>query len=269
MIGSHSEQLEACYTEYSIIITGLQPDTEYCYQGIIYDVDSDKRDIGDARSFTTLPSSSSNPFAAWKFDKGYGQEAADSSGNGHRGQLGSGTGTDNRDPSWVTGISGQALQFAGDDYVYVPYGNDAGLGLDTEQLTIDVWVKCTDVNHNQTIVSSKTGDTSEGTLWVFRNSNDGLRFKYNNGSWSSAYFTDWDFFDGYDGAWVHIVITADYNTGELKFYRNNTLDYENDMGTSAIGPNKSELWIGRYNNWLYGFEGIIDEVKIYESIVQP
>lgn len=52
----------------------------------------------------TRPDSEPNLVGYWDFDEGSGQEAADSSGNGNDGTLGSGPGIDNSDPNWVDSV---------------------------------------------------------------------------------------------------------------------------------------------------------------------
>ncbi len=57
--------------------------------------------------------------AEWRFDDGAGQTLADTSGNGHHGQLGSTAGADANDPSWAANPA--RLEFDGiDDRVEVP-----------------------------------------------------------------------------------------------------------------------------------------------------
>lgn len=62
--------------------------------------------------------------AEWRFDEGAGQVLTDYSGNGHHGQLGSTTGADAADPTWIA----QGLSFDGGDRVDLPAA--APLGID-------------------------------------------------------------------------------------------------------------------------------------------
>jgi hypothetical protein len=52
----------------------------------------------------------------YKFDEGAGQVLTDYSGNEQHGQLGSSSGTDNQDPTWVDG----GLSFDGGDQIIIP-----------------------------------------------------------------------------------------------------------------------------------------------------
>jgi hypothetical protein len=56
-------------------------------------------------SVPTAPfAADANTLGLWSFDAGSGQTAADESGNGNNGRLGSGTGADSADPTWVAGF---------------------------------------------------------------------------------------------------------------------------------------------------------------------
>ncbi|MGC9329660.1 MAG: LamG-like jellyroll fold domain-containing protein, partial [Candidatus Hinthialibacter sp.] len=75
--------------------------------------------------------------AHWTFDEGEGTVAADSSGQGRNAEIWAG------DPQWVDGVLGTALEFDGDDGLYVPgwYGI-AGAA----PRTIMCWIKSTATN---------------------------------------------------------------------------------------------------------------------------
>jgi hypothetical protein len=74
----------------------------------------------------------------WPLAEGRGQTAYDWSGRGNHGTLGSTTGVDANDPSWIKGIFwGSALRFGGDDFVKIP----ASSALELQEFTISLWTR--------------------------------------------------------------------------------------------------------------------------------
>ncbi len=74
----------------------------------------------------------------WPMNEGKGQTIYDWSGNGNNGTLGSTSGTDDNDPSWIKGVFfGSALRFDGNDFVRIPDSSD----LESQNLTVSAWVR--------------------------------------------------------------------------------------------------------------------------------
>jgi len=89
---------------------------------------------GDIWSFKTLPYitiTDPNLLGWWKLDEGSGVMALDGSGYGNHGTL-------IRDPQWVTGHDGDALEFDGAG-TYVDCGNDTTFDI-TDEITLEAWV---------------------------------------------------------------------------------------------------------------------------------
>ena len=107
--------------------------------------------------------------AHWEFDDGSGTNAVDSSGNGHDGTL-------QGDPQWVDGMIGSgALSFDGSDGL-VDVGHDESLSM-TDDLTITVWVKVSDLSTFYFLVckqpSGTAGDNYPGNYEFRTESNTG------------------------------------------------------------------------------------------------
>ena len=96
--------------------------------------------------------------AHWAFDDGAGITAVDSSGNGHDGTL-------QGDPQWVAGMIGSgALSFDGSDGL-VDVGHDESLSM-TDELTITVWVKVSDLSTFYFLVCKQPSGTAGDTQTV-------------------------------------------------------------------------------------------------------
>ena len=188
--------------------------------------------------------------AHWRFDDGAGNTATDSVGNAHPGTIG---GTAN----WVAGQAGRALDFDGStNYV--------------------------DIQGDNPIVSG----TFSLTMWVYARNipfTTGNRMPLSNDSWvdraihvhimpeTSIFKIDTK--NGTDissstvlqaDQWYHVAGTLD-SIGESKIYINGVLD---NSATGAgreyiIGPAN----IGAYQNSSRFFDGMIDDVRIYNHIL--
>lgn len=191
-------------------------------------------------------SSQPDPIAYWNFDEGSGTVAADTSDSAtqHSGTLGG-------DPQWVTGRMGTALEFDGaGDYVTVPHHTEMGFG-PADAFTVMVWAKPTGANAGWRGIVSKSRGSSP--YWEMR---------FDNGTWR---------FNGEAGAtgshdkWQHVTIVQDPSDGteKRKVYINGSR-----MGAvnSLIGQSGTgNLYIGAADPTFDYFEGIIDEVKIFDS----
>lgn len=186
---------------------------------------------------------------AWLFDKGNGNVAKDSSGNGNEGTLMNG-------PKWVPGKFGKALEFDGsDDYVNVNYNSSLKLG---NNGAISLWFKPSDLQpdtHN--IISYGGGDYASGFLL----NQYGASIFY--GYWKTpgpsvtvnpAFFAD---------DWVHLVLTND--NGNLKVYLNGK---QKGTGTSGGSiTNDYPIYIGATpGGWRVS--GIIDDVAIFNVALE-
>lgn len=208
------------------------------------------------------------PVAYWPFDGDY----LDASGNGHHG-------TPSGDPVFVAGAVGQGLDLDGDgDYVTV---GDSPPGLDgMNALTIDLWLYLRSYPASKTGLVTKWGpaftsdDSYELTLFasgqleikVF----DG-RHNVGLGIWKTTNSLP-------TGEWVHITETWQA-TDDLHIYWNGIEEpiFQDPCplcayDTQFIQDTSIDSWMGRYEfsalpgSWL---DGIIDEVKIYNSVVTP
>jgi len=188
--------------------------------------------------------------AHWRFDDGAGNTATDSVGNAHPGTIG---GTAN----WVAGQAGRALDFDGSTN-YVDIGGD------------------------QPVISG----TFSLTMWIYARNipfATGNRMPLSNDSWvdraihvhimpeTSIFKIDTK--NGTDipsntvlqaDQWYHVAGTLD-SIGESKIYINGVLD---NSATGAgreyvIGPAN----IGAYQNSSRFFDGMIDDVRIYNHIL--
>ena len=62
--------------------------------------------------------------------------------------------------------------------------------------------------------------------------------------------------------WHHVALT--YSPGRLRLYQNGELIKEGDNASGNIVNNDGDLWIGRYHDYDNYFNGLIDNVNIWD-----
>ena len=189
----------------------------------------------------------------WRFDEETGSTAKDSSPYGNDGTIYGAT--------RVRGIIGKALSFDGvDDYVEVP--DSASLDI-TDEITIGAWVKINSMPPTATTVIRKgyqEGGSPGSVPYMFYIDNY-FNFYGSNGS-------QWIFnvkFTPPVGEWFHVVGTFDGSTAII--YKNGVEQNRKTGITEKMFTNDLNLYIGTM--WTDYFNGIIDEVRIYNRALSP
>ena len=190
--------------------------------------------------------------AEWCFDEGSGSVLKDSSGNGNDGMIYGAT--------WVEGKYGNALSFDGvDDYVKVPDSSSLDI---TNAVTIEAWI------YNNQDYDSWRRIISKGDV---TNYGYGLAIA----AYKEPEKVSLQLFDGTTpftirgnptlelNKWYHIVGTFSDNDDTMKIYVNGALESSNIAVTHHIVNNNDPLYIGYETRWRVVFNGIIDEVRIY------
>ena len=199
----------------------------------------------------------SGPIGYWKLDEGSGSTAYDSSGNSNTGTLYGGMATSTVDDSgWKSGKYGSALSFDGtDDRIIVP--NTTSLQQPTTAITLEAWIKAdTFTAVEEEIISKSIGSyyykiylATNGKFVLDLNIVGTRRLLVSTLTLSAA-------------TWYHVVGTYDGTTRAI--YINGVLDTSNALYTGALTSNTDDLSIGGRLPWTdYGFDGLIDEVRIY------
>jgi len=185
----------------------------------------------------------------WKLDETSGTIAYDSSGNGNHGTL-------NGDPEWVAGQLSGALDFDGNgDFVEIPHSFSLSI---TDEITITAWTKMRGNASGEMAIVSKGGWAANDLPYELTETPGGVIF--------------WQFYD--DGGrdtcapgsppvdeWHHIVGTYDGNI--FKCYIDGELANEWEY-VGTMPENTASVMIGRRSRGGCLFNGIIDEVAIYD-----
>ena len=208
--------------------------------------------------------------AHWSFDEGKGLETADVSGNGNHATIAkSSVGT-----KWVEGRTGNALAFSGNQETRGENGCVAVKGMGKHDfgkgLTVEAWIKPSKAMRREGTYEIVTNTVSDrGTGFRFRASWDALQLVSGEGgegeTWgagSNASKTRLA-----KEVWHHVAGT--YDGSVFRVY----LDGE-EVGASEpdlkLTRGRGVVSIGAYRDgYAYGFEGVIDDVRIYDGALSP
>ncbi|MBI5360698.1 MAG: DUF2341 domain-containing protein [Planctomycetes bacterium] len=197
---------------------------------------------------------------SWHLEENTGTLAGDSSGNSNSGTW-NGTGS-----HWTaSGKFGNAGTFNGsNDYVEIP--NSSALSI-TNTITIEGWVQFNSLGGGtfgyKVIAAKVTTGTYQYGLGV-RNSN-GLYFGFGNATAETTLGTNFT-----TGTWYHIVGVSSVNNFH-KYYINGVEAWSTTAATNVTGI-ADAVRLGNANAGGYGtnwFDGIIDEVRIYNRALSP
>ncbi len=191
----------------------------------------------------------------WKFDEGCGTTTADSSSSGNGGQLKNGTAAtcwnNGACPSWATGKLGNALQFDGvGDYVAITQTNFAL----PSAFSVAAWVKANSYQNLDYVLwrnDDRPGIRMNSNKWWF-----GVDGNYGNAFSSTS--------DIQTGTWTHLALSFTGSVG--KGYINGIEEVSRNDATYAQGTTLRIGWDGATGRQ---FDGIIDEVRIYNKALSP
>ncbi|MDD5597182.1 MAG: PKD domain-containing protein [Victivallaceae bacterium] len=188
--------------------------------------------------------------AQWHFDEGSGTVAYDSSGNNDGTIHGA---------SWVDGKADGALGFDGSDD-YIDCGNGTGLELTT--FSVEAWVNTSYSGGHQILVCKGAYMNNGWYLWL--RSDQAIYLQVNNTSAAEQLISVPNAFTLNE--WNHIAVTYDASTKTANFYVNGIWK-GTDTGTIELTASPAHFYIGQYDNGSYRFNGAVDEVRIYDTLL--
>lgn len=192
------------------------------------------------------------------------------------------------DPQWKTdGISGGALLFDG----YSTWVQRSPISTPSTTLSVEAWVaprsyEWGDDKRLSAIINQHNRDTKQGfILGMFRTGTWSFQIGLNDGNWYEA----WSYEPLPKFEWSHITATYNSAAGEMVLYLNGKKVASNNRLplNATIVPSTNNLMIGKNNQsitngcppWeercrpgVYSynmFNGLIDEVKVYNSTLIP
>ncbi len=190
----------------------------------------------------------------WAFNEGSGNAVHDSSGNGNTGTI--------HGASWTTGSpdGSKALAFNGSSYVTVPA--NASLNI-TGVITVEAWINPASFGGIRRIVSQDGSGPSDNHFYLALDG-DKISFAVFTNAWRKVIGST----TLHAGTWYHVA--GVYTGNKLRVYLNDHLEGELSA-SGAIGQGQAAvgITIGANSTGGQGFQGKIDEVKIYAAALSP
>ena len=162
-------------------------------------------------------------------------------------------GTFHGNPKWVPGVSGQAVALENEeDYIVIPPMN-----LDTDTLTITLWVRTEEMIYNPGLVISR--DSSSGAAGFLLSTNNRLCYNWNDDpgtwQWNSHLFVP-------NQTWTFAALVVD--SEQATFYMHDGSALKSATNTHRHGEAKfdSVTHIGHDPDWVT-VKGAMDDVRIY------
>ena len=228
--------------------TGISSSTTYTYRVRATDAAGNLGPYSNTASATTPAAAVPGLVAAYSFDEGSGSTVTDASGNGNVGSL--------VGAAWsFSGKYGGALSFTGSN-ARVDVANSSSLQL-TSGMTLEAWVKPAVSSSAWRDVIYKGNDN-----YYLEASSDSGGAPAAGGLIGGSYGNVFGTTILPTNTWTYLAVT--YDGGTLRLYINGTLS-GSQAKTGSITTSTNPLQIG--GDSLYGqyFNGLIDEIRVYNS----
>ena len=200
---------------------------------------------------------------SWHFDEGSGTTAYDSSGNNYDGTINGAT--------WVDGKFGKALSYDGDD----DYVDTADISeIELHDASFVVWVKLDTLSEDQDIITKGGHQLNEPLIiWYDVSVSSGADVGGGNTNTISILTCDgstqhWIAASSNsinDNNWHHITAVVDITNNILKLYIDGELEASNTKAWNGIADASVKLRIGDATPSSHPFDGIIDEVLVFDK----
>ena len=192
----------------------------------------------------------------WLFDEGKDDITADASAGKNDGTLQNG-------PDWTEGKFNEAIQFDGTDD-YVDFGNAENLSI-TGDFTFSMWVQISEYPTSWSNMLSKLADDTHNEFNFRYKDSTSAQFYF--GSGAAAVICNWNPSEDLPlDEWTHIAGVRKSKT-YLKLYFNGIEKRSANITADAISTEAS-VTVGRQSDAKFYFNGVIDEVAIFDVALE-
>jgi hypothetical protein len=199
----------------------------------------------------------------WTFNEGSGTNAQDYSGKGNTGWMTNYNSTYGSN-AWTTGVVQSALNFSNTtpfSSVVIPGSSLSGSPLSLSNLTICAWINYRSWGGGgREKIVDKSGNAASGYSFYIGLSRNALAYAVGGTAWETAPPTL------LSNTWIYASLCVTNTT--ITFYTNGVLYYS----LSGINPttlNTFPVVIGGRQDGARSFDGLIDDVRIYNRALTP
>jgi hypothetical protein len=208
-----------------------------------------------AASFCFANNSDGNIVGWWHLDESSGDTVFDASGRGNNG-IAHGT-------TIVAGTFGSARSFNGtNDYISIPTN---GFPTGNSPRTLEAWIYQRSLNSRGTIVGYGGGgidDNNEFRLTVNEFSPGQLSLELSNNGWYANTLLKIN-------TWYHIAVAYEGSGSPVFFVNGDSVAATSTWGSPVVNTTSDFGAIGIRTTTDYPFNGIIDEVRIWDIAINP
>ena len=159
---------------------------------------------------------------------------------------------------------GEGLSVDGsNDYVQVSNNEVFQFGASTD-FSIALWMKTNNWRSDASLVSNKDWDSGRNKGWNIALATDNQGIDVNVGDGTNR--ADLQAGNLNDGAWHHIAATFDRD-GQVSLYVDGVLQQSTSMANVGNIDNTLEMTFGSDAEYDYHFEGLIDEINIWNTVL--
>lgn len=202
----------------------------------------------------------------YPFDTGF----EDTSGMGNNGTAEGGASLADDVPA---GMGGKSLSLSDGQYVLVPHSDSLNI---TESLTVAAWIKTMGVAWEGLLAKNPSDGSSANHAGNYEirveNGSNQLNFLYQQGGTDDTAFPFSDTPQAVitPDTWTHVAVTVEQigdQPGEVKYYTNGILADTKPIEVGFGATNTSPLYIGSRADLFTQFNGNIDDLRIYNSVL--
>lgn len=163
------------------------------------------------------------------------------------------------------------LESSSNQYAYISDGGQANLDLSSGSFTVEAWVKLeqlpSSAGEYMYILSKDDGSSRQYNFFIADDNKVYIEF-FSNNSTGTQFRTIDPIGAGDVGTWVHWAIAVSPSTPSGTIYRNGVATSSQSNGTDAtsVQNGTSEFRIGAKSNNIRYFDGLIDDVRVWNSL---
>ena len=155
------------------------------------------------------------------------------------------------------------LEASSSQYLSITDANQTGLDI-TGDMTIETWVNFETIGSDRFLLSKWDGSSNRSYLLFYKQSKSAIRFNVSSNG-SNASSVDFSFTPTLS-TWYHLAITYDASLGSAEMFVNGISQSTKTGMNIGIYDSTADFIIGSKEGTSFYFDGLIDDVRIWDVI---